>query len=61
MAWVVGVWGIDDEVLRKKMWLVPFRDAVNFAVWVAGFTSNRVKWGTTEYAIENGKMKEVVP
>ncbi len=60
MAWVVGVWGIDDEVLRKKMWLVPFRDAVNFAVWVAGFTSNRVKWGTTEYAIENGKMKEVV-
>jgi ceramide glucosyltransferase len=59
MAWVVGVWGVQDEVLRRKLWLVPMRDAIHFAVWVAGFVSNRVKWSGVEYAIEGGRMREV--
>jgi len=59
MGWVVGVWGVGDEVLRRKLWLVPVRDAIHFAVWLAGFASNRVTWGGVEYAIEGGKMKEV--
>jgi ceramide glucosyltransferase len=60
MAWVVGVWGVGDEVLRKKLWLVPFRDAVHFVVWLAGFASNRVKWGGNEFEIREGKMIPVV-
>jgi ceramide glucosyltransferase len=59
LAWVAGVWGVGDEVLREKIWLVPFRDAVHFVVWLSSFASNRVKWGGIEYAIENGKMREV--
>jgi ceramide glucosyltransferase len=59
MAWVVGVWGVNDGVLRRKLWLVPVRDAIHFAVWLAGFTSNHVMWGGVEYAIEGGKMTEV--
>jgi ceramide glucosyltransferase len=59
MAWVVGVWGVGDEVLRKKLWLVPVRDAIHFAVWLAGFASNRVTWGGVDYAIEGGRMREV--
>ncbi len=59
MAWVVGVWGVGDDVLRRKLWLVPVRDAIHFAVWLAGFASNRVRWGGVEFAIEGGKMKEV--
>jgi ceramide glucosyltransferase len=59
VAWVAGVWGIRDEVLRRKLWLVPVRDAIHFIVWLGSFRSNRVKWGGAEYAIENGKMKEV--
>jgi ceramide glucosyltransferase len=59
MAWVAGVWGVGDEVLRRKVWLVPLRDAIHFAVWLAGFTSNRVKWGGVEYAIDGGRMTEV--
>ena len=59
-AWTVGIWGIGDDVLRRKLWLVPMRDAVHFVVWLGAFTSNRVKWGGVEYAIENGKMKEVL-
>jgi ceramide glucosyltransferase len=58
-AWIVGVWGVGDEVLRRKLWLVPLRDALHFAVWLAGFTSNRVIWGGLEYEIRGGKMTPV--
>jgi ceramide glucosyltransferase len=56
MAWTVGVWGIGDEVLRKKFWLVPLRDAIYAAVWVAGFASNRITWGGQEYTMHKGQM-----
>jgi ceramide glucosyltransferase len=61
LAWVAGVWGVGDEVVRKKLWLVPLRDAIHFFVWLAGFTSNRVKWGGTEYEVHEGKMSPVSP
>ncbi len=59
MAWTVGVWGIGDEVLKKKLWLVPFRDAVHFAVWLASFASNRITWGGEEYTMHQGQMVRV--
>jgi ceramide glucosyltransferase len=59
MAWVVGIWGVRDEVLRRRLWLVPVRDLLNFAVWLGGFTSNRVTWGGLEYVMKDGKMMDV--
>jgi len=56
MAWIVGVWGVKDEVLRRKLWLVPLGDAIHFVIWLASFGSNRVKWGGVEYRIRAGKM-----
>jgi ceramide glucosyltransferase len=61
VGWVVGVHGIQDDVVRRKLWLVPLRDAAHFVVWLAGFTSNRVKWGGIEYEIHEGKMTVVSP
>ncbi|MGB2636381.1 MAG: bacteriohopanetetrol glucosamine biosynthesis glycosyltransferase HpnI [Candidatus Acidiferrum sp.] len=59
LAWMVGVWGIGDDVVRRKLWLVPLRDAIHFMVWLASFGSNRVQWGGDEYAINRGKMKKI--
>jgi ceramide glucosyltransferase len=56
MAWTVGVWGIGDDVLRRKLWLVPIRDALYAAVWIAGFASNRITWGGQEYIVHRGQM-----
>jgi ceramide glucosyltransferase len=56
MAWTVGVWGVGDEVLRRKLWLVPFRDAIYFAVWLASFASNRIRWSGEEFTMEKGQM-----
>ena len=56
MAWTVGIWGVTDEVLRRKIWLVPLRDAIHFVVWLASFGSNRIRWGNIDYAIRQGQM-----
>jgi ceramide glucosyltransferase len=59
MAWTVGIWGVGDEVLRRKIWLVPLRDAIHFVVWLSGLTSNRIRWNGIEYAIHRGQMTVV--
>ena len=56
MAWTVGVWGVRDDLLRQKLWLVPPRDAIFFAVWVASFASKRITWGGEEFTMEKGQM-----
>jgi ceramide glucosyltransferase len=56
MAWTVGVWGVGDEVLRRKLWLVPFRDGINFLVWLASFGSNRIYWGGQQYIMRKGQL-----
>jgi len=56
MAWTVGIWGVRDEVLRRKVWLVPLRDAIHFVVWLASFGSNHIRWGNVEYVIRKGRM-----
>jgi ceramide glucosyltransferase len=61
MAWIVGVWGVDDQVLRRKLWLVPLRDALHFAVWLSSFTSRTVTWGESEFLLKDGQMIEVHP
>jgi len=56
MAWTVGIWGVGDQVLRRKIWLVPLRDAVHFVIWLASFGSSHVRWGNVEYVIRHGRM-----
>jgi ceramide glucosyltransferase len=56
MAWTVGVWGVGDEVLHRKLWLIPLRDAIHFVVWIASFGSNRITWGGEAFTMEKGQM-----
>jgi ceramide glucosyltransferase len=56
MAWTVGVWGVGDEVLRRKLWLVPLRDAIYFVVWLASFASNRITWGGKQYIMQGRQL-----
>jgi ceramide glucosyltransferase len=56
MACTVGVWGLGDDVVRRKLWLVPFRDAIHFVVWLASFASNHIHWGGEEYIIRGGRL-----
>jgi ceramide glucosyltransferase len=51
LAWTAGVWGLQDETARRKLWLVPARDALHFAVWLGSFFSNRITWGEEEFRL----------
>jgi ceramide glucosyltransferase len=59
MAWTAGVWGLKDPVVRKRIYLVPLRDALAFLVWLASFASNRIQWRGLEFTLEKGILVPV--
>ena len=61
VAWLVGVSVVGDDVLRRRLWLVPLWDAIHFVVWVVSFASNHVVWGNVEYVVDRGRMKPAAP
>jgi ceramide glucosyltransferase len=56
VAWTIGVWGLEDPVVRRKFWLVPVRDALNFGVYLASFFSNQVSWRGLKYRVQGSKI-----
>jgi ceramide glucosyltransferase len=52
----LGVWGLEDRVVRRYWWLAPLRDAANFSVWVASFFSNRIRWRGVEFRVKEGLL-----
>lgn len=62
LAWTAGVWGLRDDTVQGKLWMVPLRDAVHFVVWLGSFFSNRITWGEAEFRLAgNGEMIPVSP
>jgi len=58
-AWTVGVWGLGDALLRRRLWLVPVRDAAAFAFWVASYFMTRIRWRGSEFRVVDGKLVPV--
>jgi ceramide glucosyltransferase len=56
MAWTVGVWGVQDPILRRKFYLVPLRDAFAFTVWLTSFFKRRIEWRGAEYYIVDKRL-----
>ena len=61
MAWAVGIWGLHDPVLRRRIWLLPVRDLLSFFVWLASFAMNRIEWRGNLFTLEKGRMIPVTP
>jgi ceramide glucosyltransferase len=61
MAWTVGVWGVQDPLLRRKMWMVPLRDGFAFVVWVTSFFKRRIEWRGSEFYIRDQRLVPVEP
>ena len=60
VAWTIGVWGLRDPVVRRRIWLVPVRDALNFCVYVASFFSNTVRWRGIAYRVHGRSFVPLV-
>ena len=44
VALSVGARGMRDDLVRRKQWLLPLRDAFAFVVWLASFFPQRIHW-----------------
>jgi ceramide glucosyltransferase len=48
--------GLRDEVALRSWWLTPLRDAINFAIWLAGFFTSTIRWRGVAYRVKHGKL-----
>jgi ceramide glucosyltransferase len=59
MAWTVGVWGMNDDLVRQKFWMLPLRDAFGFVAWLASFFPQRIHWRGQEYYVRDKRLVSV--
>jgi len=60
-VWTMGVWGLRDDLLKRRWWLVPLWDVFAFVVWLNSLVWNRVRWQGVEYRVAGGRLIPVVP
>jgi ceramide glucosyltransferase len=56
MSWIIGVHGLRDATLWKKLWLIPVWDAMAFCIWLISFCRNSVRWRGGQYYIRDGVL-----
>jgi hypothetical protein len=55
LSWTMAV-RLNDEVARRRWWLVPVWDAVAFGVGLAALVTNRIDWRGRFYQLQRGKL-----
>jgi ceramide glucosyltransferase len=55
-AMTVGAQVLGDHQVLPGLWLLPFRDMVQMAIWIAGFSGNTIVWRGEEFQLKNGKL-----
>ena len=61
VVWTLGVWGLRDELLKRRWCLVPVWDAFAFVVWLISLLWSRVHWRGAEYRVAGGRLIPVEP
>jgi ceramide glucosyltransferase len=60
MAWTVGVRGLRDPLLQRRLWLVPLCDALGFLIWLLSFGRNRISWRASKFSSRKGRLVPIV-
>ena len=55
-AMTVGAQVLGDHQVLPSLWLLPFRDAVQMCIWIAGFAGNTIVWRGEEFQLQKGKL-----
>jgi ceramide glucosyltransferase len=56
MAFTFGAYGLKDELVCRRWWLIPVRDALEFGIWLAALFSNRVSWRDSKFYVRRGSL-----
>ncbi|HKV03786.1 MAG TPA: glycosyltransferase [Candidatus Acidoferrales bacterium] len=59
VTWMIGVWGMKQRGLWKKMSLIPAWDAIAFVMWIVSFWRNTIHWRGVDYFLREGKLVPV--
>jgi ceramide glucosyltransferase len=58
--WATGVWVLNDPLVEKQGWLLPFEGIASFVTWVLGFFGNTIDWRGRRLVLEkDGSFSEV--
>lgn len=60
-TWLIGVWGLKQKGVWKKMALVPLWDAWALAIWLLSFGRKSIRWRDIDYRIRGGMLVPVAP
>lgn len=61
MAGLIGIHGMRQKGMWKKILLIPVWDAVAFGIWLASFTRNTIRWRGIDYRLQDGMLVAVAP
>jgi ceramide glucosyltransferase len=56
LAMTVGARILSDHQALPGLWLMPFRDAVAFGLWIAGFAGNTIVWRGQRFTVKKGRL-----
>ena len=59
LAWMVGIRGLKDPLLRRDWWLLPLRDFFAFWIWLVALFSNRIEWRGREFIVRKGRLLSI--
>lgn len=60
-AMTVGATVLADHEVLPNLWLLPLRDVVAMALWVAGFASDTIVWRGERFTLKDGKLAPQSP
>lgn len=61
MTWMVGIRGLKQDGVWKKLALIPVWDALAFGIWLISFARSSIRWRDAEYYIRDGRLVPVTP
>jgi len=56
ITWLIGVWGMKQSGIAKRLPLIPLWDAFGCGIWLASFLRNSVQWRDQLYHIRAGGL-----
>ena len=61
MVWVIGIRGLKQKSLWKKLPLLPIWDGLAFFIWLISFGRSTIRWRDQEYFIREGRLVPATP
>jgi ceramide glucosyltransferase len=56
VAWRIGVSLMRDSLVKRKLGMLPLRDAVAFFIWLWSFFPQRIHWRGQDFYIRNKRL-----